>query len=263
MCLLTFLPAGTLPDTEALRTGTETNDDGHGFAIVTDSGLLVEHGLDAEATISAFAALRRRHPEGPALFHSRFGTHGDSGSVENCHPLVVGGDSRTVLAHNGVFPEAVRPAKGDPRSDTRIVAEEFLPGFGTLRRRRTRLAFQRWMTPGNKVVILTVDPRFRDNAYILNEDAGVWDGGIWYSNRDYLPSPPSRLRWTYRSTGRLWDDDRIKELGWREPVQCWICETDLASAEDPCPVCGHCLGCGEFPEDCACYVPASFGTRTA
>ena len=132
------------------------------------------------------------------MFHSRFSTHGDPSSVENCHPFIVGGDHRTVLAHNGVFHDAVRPAEGDPRSDTRIVAEEFLPGFGTLRRRRTRLAFQRWMTPGNKVVILTVDPRFRDHAYILNENAGVWDRGIWYSNRDYLPQLPTRWGWAYR-----------------------------------------------------------------
>src|SRR5262249_40587040 len=107
--------------------------------------------------------------------------------LDNCHPFIVGGDSRTVLAHNGILPTTVQPGRGDKRSDTRIAAEDFIPAFGSLRHRRTRLALARWMSPDNKMVILTVDRRFRERAYILNEDAGIWDGGIWYSNTGYRP----------------------------------------------------------------------------
>lgn len=187
MCLLTFLPAGAMPDTAALRNGSYLNNDGHGFAVVAGDHLIVRRGLDAEPMIEAFDVTRREHPDGPALFHSRLATHGQTG-LDNCHPFPVGGDNRTVLAHNGVLPAVVQPAKTDPRSDTRIAAEEFIPAFGSVRSRRTRLALQRWMTPQNKVAILTVDRRFKQRAYLLNEKSGIWNSGIWYSNDSYCLS---------------------------------------------------------------------------
>ena len=177
MCLLTFYPATVMPDTTALFNGTFCNADGHGFAIVAGGRLIVERGMDAQAMIEAFETARHRYPDGPALFHSRYATHGHTG-LDNCHPFAVGGDARTVLAHNGVLPTVVRPVKGDPRSDTRIAAEEFLPAFGSLRTRRNRRRFERWMTPDNKMVVLTVDRRFTQRAYLFNEASGIWDGGI-------------------------------------------------------------------------------------
>jgi glutamine amidotransferase len=106
MCLLTYLPAGVQPDTDALLTGALVNADGHGFAIVAGrrlDRLIVQRGLDGEAVIDAFIAARLQHPQGPALFHSRLATHGDT-TLDNCHPFTLGGDTRTVLAHNGVLP---------------------------------------------------------------------------------------------------------------------------------------------------------------
>jgi len=252
MCLLTFFPAGVMPDAAALLNGAYINDDGHGFAIVAGDDLIVQRGMDAELMVDAFDALRRLHPHGPALFHSRFSTHGER-SIDNCHPFPVGGDSRTVLAHNGVLPAVVQPAKSDPRSDTRIAAEDFLPAFGSLRSRRTRRRFERWMTPHNKMVILTVDRRFKQRAYILNETEGTWDGDIWYSNDGYLPLPPSR--WTQlddpRSDWPRWDRlDLILD-------RCGFCDTIIDPTDNECRYCGWCLDCGEMPEDCLCYTPAA------
>src|SRR4051794_19310323 len=167
MCLLSFYPAGILPNTDALLNGAVVNTDGYGYAIVAGDQIQARHGLDAEKMIAAFAADRSSNPDGPALFHCRFATHGDT-STKNCHPFRVGGDSRTVLAHNGVLPKLVQPAKKDPRSDTRILADDFLPLFGSMRVRRNRLRLQRWMTPANKLVVLTVDRRFTKQAYILH-----------------------------------------------------------------------------------------------
>src|SRR5207249_655873 len=111
MCLLTFFPAGVLPDTAALFNGAYLNDDGHGFAIVADEQLIVRRGMHAEAMIEAFDAARHQYPHGPALFHSRLGTHGIR-SAANCHPFPVGGDDRALLAHNGILPRSVQPAQG-------------------------------------------------------------------------------------------------------------------------------------------------------
>jgi len=248
VCLLTFLPAGVHPDTGALFNGAEVNEDGHGFAIVTDRTILVQRGMDAEQMIDAFAAARREHPHGPAMFHSRFSTHGEV-SLDNCHPFAVGADARTVVAHNGVLPANVQPVKGDPRSDTRIAAEMFLPTFGALRLRATRKRLERWMTPANKMAILTVDPRFRQRAYLLNEDEGMWHEGIWYSNDGYLPYVPRRR-------AGWWGADESADRPWWPVDECQVCLASTDPTQDRCPVCGWCLLCGELPDDCFCYTPA-------
>jgi hypothetical protein len=253
MCLLTFLPAEVMPDLDALANGAELNADGHGFAIVTGDQILLGHGMNADTMIDAFDAARRDHPDGPALFHSRFSTHGTV-DLDNCHPFTLGRDRRTVLAHNGVLPKAVQPGPGDPRSDTRIAAQSFLPAFGSLRSSRGRRRLQRWMTRDNKMVILTVDRRFRDRAYILNEDAGVWDQGIWYSNDGFRPWPPRRFgsgAWWWPATGK-----RPCAL-----LECSFCQALTDPAEAQCGVCRCCLDCGELPEQCFCYSPAALDRR--
>ena len=260
MCLLTFLPAGVQPDTVALSLGAMANGDGHGFAIITrartsraagtdaSAGILIAHGLDGEELIEQFALLRAQNPDGPALFHSRFATHGDT-SIENCHPFRVGGDQRTVLAHNGVLPQVVQPGRGEVRSDTRITAEDFLPRFGHLATRARRRRFEKWMTARNKIVILSVDPRFRQQAYILNERAGIWQDRIWYSNDDFryrpllekgslLGEPVSWARWTSS----------------REPGLCGSCGQVMYPGERECLECGWCLDCHQQAENCLCYL---------
>src|SRR5690242_2645612 len=100
MCLLTYLPPDVMPDTCALLDGAEFNRDGHGFAIVTRTRIIIQRGMDAGRIVDAFARVRALYRDGPALFHSRLGTHGTLSRV-NCHPFRVGGDTRTILAHNG------------------------------------------------------------------------------------------------------------------------------------------------------------------
>lgn len=186
MCILTFLKPGFSPDLDALRGGAIANPHGHGYAIITGDTITVGRGMDPEAVITEFASVRTQYPEGPALFHSRLATHGVR-SVENCHPFVVGGDVRTVLAHNGILPDVVHPSPGDPRSDTRIAAEDLLPRrpFGSLDSWAGRERLERWLDT-DKMVLLTVDPTYKHAAYIFNERRGHWDQGSWYSNNSYL-----------------------------------------------------------------------------
>lgn len=256
MCLLTYFPAGVMPDCSALLNGAFVNNDGHGFAIVAGDRLIVRKGFDAERLVDTFDTLRREHSDGPALFHSRFATHGER-SLDNCHPFPVGGDPRTVLAHNGVLPTIVQPGKRDPRSDTRITAEEFVPLFGPLRLRRVRRQFERWMTTDNLMVVLTVDRRFKQRAYILNEQSGIWDGGIWYSNDGYLP--PERTRW-WTPYEPDWDWPAWSQHDAAAGV-CDFCEAIIDLTLGECPYCGWCMDCKQMPGDCQCYTPAVLDTR--
>lgn len=258
MCLLSYYPAGIMPDAEALHNGAIFNDDGHGYAIVVPSAqrIIIDRGMVAKEMIDSFVDMRRRYPDGPALFHSRLATDGLI-NLLNTHPFEVGGDSRTVLAHNGIMP--LRPSKGDLRSDTRIVAESFIPrAYGTLRRRRARLAFERWIQRWNKVVILTVDPRFRDHAFILNENEGIWDQDteIWYSNDMYQGWTPGKYRYAWDDGDLAVTSTRALALAPATRQGCWACQEPVDYSLGECPKCGICFDCGEKPERCLCYVPS-------
>lgn len=189
MCLLTFYPAGVMPDIQALRNGAATNDDGHGYGIIVDGEVVTGHSMDFETVADEFRSMRAMYPLGEAMFHSRWTTHGLTVEA-NCHPFTVPQVRNTVVAHNGVLPFNAQPPKGDWRSDTRLFAEDILMHrFPVLDSPRTQRRLEKWLGAGNKILVLTTDPRYKKQAYLFNEKAGIWVDGIWYSNDAYLPRP--------------------------------------------------------------------------
>lgn len=288
MCLLSVYSPGALVNVDHLLAGAECNQDGYGFAVIVGDRIEVGKGMDAYATIDAFDRVRTEHPESWALFHSRLTTDGET-DVDNCHPFIVGGDQRTVLGHNGILPKEARPAKDDVRSDTRILAESLIPEgmFGKLFRNRARRRLLQWIHSegyGNKVAILTVDPRYKANAFILGESLGTWVGGVWHSNDGYIPWVPVKRRgcvtvpgaidaWASYERGEITYSDYIDmRFGIKaEPMDydfvCFDCETDkdVDRAWRYCRACKQCLDCFRPVGDpgdrhvavCDCYVPAS------
>lgn len=210
MCLLTYFPPGADVDEDALITGAAYNDDGHGFALIYPDldgvdRIAIGHGMHGPTTVDRFIRLRQRFPDGHALFHSRIGTAGANTTV-NCHPFYVGEGVDTIVAHNGILPSRVQPVKGDTRSDTGILAEEYLPEhpvFSYFDDLRSRRQFEKWLGVGNKVLVLTVDSAYLEQAYLFNESMGYWDGGVWYSNSTYKPFK-SRYSSTYGTYSGGW-----------------------------------------------------------
>ena len=271
MCLLSYFPTGQQPRLSLLANGAEVNEDGHGFAIIGDGELIVGKGLDAAHVIDWFGDLRSRYPAGPALFHSRMTTHGEI-TKDNCHPFQVGNDPRTVIAHNGIMPMLAHPKKGDLRSDTRIVAEVLLPKgkVGNIRNAKGRKYFGRWMTSYNKVVILTVDPTYSASSYVINEKAGEWFDGAWYSNDGYLGWGRYARRYSAGSGG--WYVAGQHAEGYTgttfggttgrpyTALDCNVCWT--RGSMDPiarvCKWCWCCQDCEQdtstTPSDCRCFV---------
>jgi hypothetical protein len=272
MCLLTYIPEGIQPNVEALREGCRTNRDGFGFAIVLPSQrkIIVEKSMDREKLLTKFTQMRAKHPEGPALFHSRLATDGTT-SVLNVHPFHVNGDSRTVLGHNGIFSQA-RPELTDWRSDTRIVADSFAAKFN-LRSRKGRRRFGSWMGRFNKVVILTVDPAYDRHGYIINESEGIWDKGVWYSNSSYVPwTPRVGGGYTWYPTSRrgkygTWFKDERGVWKWKPAddrresayLDCPVCVAPftVSPVTYRCVKCRSCQACYESEEDCRCWLDDS------
>lgn len=274
MCILTFMPAGITADVEKLRTGGWNNDDGHGFAVHCGNNIITGHGMDFETVLEQFLEVRKRN-HGHALFHSRITTHGKT-NVDNCHPFRVGGDSRTVVGHNGMLPIDV--PIGDDRSDTRIFADTYLPSLGgvyALDDPETFTLLEKWAT-GSKLVVLTADEWAQREFYILNENLGHWDkDGVWWSNKSY------EYRWgatTYSygySSGwsttvskssktsaveyNHYDDGDFEADYWNlYEVTCPVCDDKEVfdfDIDDPieCLTCGNCMWCQHEIDKCACY----------
>lgn len=261
MCILSYLPAGaTVDDTveEHLWNGGLSNPDGHGWAIASHRGMVLGKSLHLDEALGKFAAVRNEYPDAPALFHSRWATHG-SVRVGNCHPFLVGNNHQTVLAHNGVLPKDAHPAKGDDRSDTAILAEDIIP------RRWFRLdkptvieSMSQWATKSNKLVILTVNPRYKKNAYLINESQGIWDKptGVWHSNYDFESPYP---KWARVGTSvkaadaNWWNEQDAKDFN---EDFCVFCEplTSRLDIDNLCPSCKTCNDCYEPQWDCQCYT---------
>jgi hypothetical protein len=232
MCLISYYPPGVQPDMAELRGSG--HDEGFGHAIIHDGNLIVSQGMDRDAALATFAVDRLLFDGGPAVFFSRTVTVGPQ-NLENVQPFTVGGDSATVLFHNGTLPLGDVPAGS---SDTRHFAEHVLGGgvFAVDSPGDMDL-LEFWMGPHNRMIILTVNPKYQEQVYILNEDQWIKSphGGL-HSNSDFL------------GQGKGWDEmvlEHASEDGdagdvWRyritQPGQCGNCyRFNAGHDETHCP----------------------------
>lgn len=298
MCLLTFFPAGRIVTDEIetmLTCGCLRNQDGYGWAIALpeEGRILVGKYLNPRQAIETFREARAAAPKSVALFHSRLATAGAE-DLRGVHPFPVDGDERTVVAHNGVLPLWAQPSAKDWRSDTRILADEFLV-LDALRYGRYRRALGAQIK-SDKLVILTVDPQFDRNAFIINADHGEWAEGVWWSNDGYRPSSFRGAWWsaaedyepwegatarrttgwpsalgseaTARAIGTSLKKSTISETQWYNPFFCSVCKGTKGAGDaiiDPftevCQFCKSCALCFEPMNACECWDESRAAAR--
>lgn len=281
MCLLTFMREGVIANVDDLRRGAVYNDDGFGFAVHAGSSVITGHGMNFDQVLDQFLKVRAKH-RGVALFHSRITTHGKT-DVSNCHPFRVGGDNLTVVGHNGMLP--IQLPKNEHRSDTRIFAEDYLPGLGgvyALDNQQTYDTLEKW-SKGSKLVVITANQWANREWYILNEKDGHWDDGVWWSNYSYCYEPAKTYGYGYSSsyTTGGWSgsvvrmpkdnqetiDDSEAEYWNMYEVTCPVCEErevyDL-DYEDPivCDTCGYCMWCQQYCGGADCRCPDDDGLKS-
>ena len=201
--------------------------------------------MNADECIRKFLEDRAKYPEGYAIWHARFATHG-SNTLDNCHPFMVGKDERSYLAHNGIL--SVIEDNKDDRSDTRIFAEDLLPAIGGVSALDNPQVMNliEDFTSGSKVAILTVDTRAEYQAYLIHESKGSKDTtGVWWSNDScYLPS------------SRNWYSVKPLDFGSEGSGFCYVCDTEVQVGQvetDYCPTCASCYMCNMHKGDCMCY----------
>ena len=245
MCMITYIPRGVAIPVGGIENGADCNRDGHGWAIADKDSITVGRSMDFEVALSDFLVARADKPSSAAVFHSRFGTHGEYG-LFNVHPFHVNADS--VMVHNGVLPSAFWPGKKDARSDTRIFVDRIakrIVGHKAIPSQREAKAMQGKIGLGNKLVFLGVGPSVR----IVGQSQGIWSGGCWFSNSQFRPP----IRYDWRPTTK-WDD-------WptvlRSPLFCPFCDSTRIDREaNICLSCWACLDCeSTFEDGCRCVPP--------
>ena len=264
MCMLCVVPPNVIPSREKLENSALNNPHGFGFAIVipSEKRIYVERTMNADTSINRFITMRGMYPEGYAMWHARFATHGST-TVDNCHPFKVGKDSHTYLAHNGILP-IVEP-HGDTRSDTRIFAEDLLPAIGGVASLDNPQVVNliEDFTSGSKVCVLTVHPDAKYQCYLFHEEKG-WrdDSGVWWSNDTcHLPKPyeyGGDHKWYSKKPLDFLTTKKDAELVFYE---CRVCELAIEEDElwqsnlgtDYCPQCGSCYQCDAYMADDLCY----------
>ena len=122
------------------------------------------------------------HMDKPMLIHFRWATHGLV-DKDNCHPFKVAPD--LAMIHNGIISgiEGVDALTSDTnafvkhyvgpmnRGNPRIIYSEY-----------GKLVLEKLIGSGSKLVFLNK----KGKAVIINESAGNWENGVWYSNDSHL-----------------------------------------------------------------------------
>lgn len=180
MCIAVVCKPGKILTNEKLFRGWTGNPDGAGFAYVKDGKVEIEKGfMKYNDFQKAYTAASDKYAaESPFLVHMRITTSGGTNSY-NTHPFRVKGGA---MIHNGILFTPTGPqAKGvdnQRKSDTHLMTTVL---HNVLVREDVLLAKEaigKAIGGGNKLCFLYDDAE----VVIVNEDAGDWIDGIWYSN---------------------------------------------------------------------------------
>lgn len=258
MCLAIFKPAGVNINPDHLHNAAERNPDGAGLAYTDGNELVIEKGFfdGADTVIKVIESLK----DYPALIHFRWSTQGGI-TESNCHPFLVGD---WAMIHNGVIPCMPDHKK---HSDTMLYTKRKLK-----RRVRSNASWPLLRKSGRKMKKEIGSSKLaflRTNGdfVIINEDAGAWVDGVWYSNDGYKKEERFTNPWphgyshpyfqnceTYRpsyghSTGSSEPalDDTYENTG----LCCDVCDQEITAEEEEnahttnhgtaCGVCWQCI----------------------
>ena len=185
LCIIASVPSGAQITEDQLSEMWNRNSDGGGVAYFVNGEIQVEKDMKKESFIKTVLDVQTKYGDRDILVHMRIATHGAI-CLDNTHPFQV--NSNTVMAHNGILPDAFIPPAKSELSDTRFFIEYFMkfipvqklddPYFQDMVDHMINQGY------GNKLVFLT-SGKTKYDTYIIGEHLGVWDNGVWFSNESY------------------------------------------------------------------------------
>lgn len=193
MCVAILQGKGKTLNNAQLSSGWKINSDGGGFAYIGKDGKVqIETGyLKYDDFAKAYERITDKYGEnGPMLVHMRIRSAGGMGR-KNCHPFRIKGGA---MCHNGTmfYPDRAGSSKDDDtyKSDTRIFAEAFHNILDLASVKKAEEDIMRAVGINNKLLFLYDEGDY----HIMNERAGFWKEGIWFSNGSCTVRPSYPMR---------------------------------------------------------------------
>jgi glutamine amidotransferase len=178
MCIIAAQPTGFRTTKETLQRCWNNNTNGGGFAYTDGKKVYAHKELQSfKKYWQAYQIALELYPESAFIHHFRISTHGKV-NLDNCHPFLV--NDSLIFAHNGIIHNApLSPKFSDTYQFNEVILKCLPDGF--LNHRVYTDLIQSYIGSGSKLAFLDT----ANSITIINESAGVWDEGIWYSNRGY------------------------------------------------------------------------------
>lgn len=198
MCLAIYRPVGqtgALLTKELFEAAHSQHPHGMGIMWAKQGRLYTATSMTDPEKFYAEHEAVIHDPAVPCGIHFRYATHGER-NLSNCHPINV--TSHLALIHNGVIS---RLPSDKERSDTRVLAEDILRRLPHRwwRNGAVLALLSEYLGYSNKVVLLSS----RGETAIINRQAGLDEGGCWFSNASFRVTS-SRVRHTgYYHGGRI------------------------------------------------------------
>lgn len=176
MCIAIYKPQDKLISKETLEQCFKSNPDGAGFMYVDNKKLKINKGFFTFAEFwEAFEPIQNLK----SVIHFRIKTHG-AVELENCHPFNV--TPNLGFVHNGIISGFGSATVSDTREFNKHIMQPLVQKWGKL------ALFQEPIQDLLESRISYSKLIFLDNnnkEVIFNEDKGIWDDEVWYSNSSY------------------------------------------------------------------------------
>lgn len=180
MCIIAYSPAGVEISKQKLENCWSTNDDGAGIMYSVDNKIIVKKEMTNFETFYEYYK-EALEANTNVVMHFRISTSGGVNEL-NCHPFRV--HKGLWFCHNGVL--SVEVPKDSKINDTQIFNEKYLKPLPEdfIKQKHVLDLIELAIGSYNKFVFLDSD----GNVAIVNEKAGNWNEGAWFSNYTYNTS---------------------------------------------------------------------------
>jgi predicted glutamine amidotransferase len=180
MCIAILNPNNVTLKKKVLKTCWENNTDGAGMLYLVDGKLTTHKEMtNFDSFYDHYSSVRQKHKTSQIVIHFRISTHGKV-NLTNCHPFIV--NDKWGFVHNGIISAA---PKHTEFSDTYMFNREILQKLPAdwIHNDAVYDLVQEYIG-SSKLLFLNTD----NEAFIVNEEMGVWDLGCWFSNTTYKVS---------------------------------------------------------------------------
>ena len=177
MCIIAVQPKGKKISRKTLQNCWDNNNDGAGLMYSVNGEIIVKKELHSFDKFMQYKNDADKHNVN-IVIHFRISTSGGV-NLLNCHPFKV--NNNLHFCHNGML-DIIVP-KNSTINDTQIYNNTILRNLPKNWQRNNAIIqlVEQSIGNRNKFVLLDEVGMF----YIINEGAGNWDSGCWYSNTSY------------------------------------------------------------------------------